>query len=333
MDRLRKWLPIPILRTAVQVGFTVLCLLAGYRFYYFYQWAMGQSAVFVARPPSVEGFLPISALLGFKRLLLTGLWDDVHPAGLTIFTAALVIGLILRKGFCGWICPVGFVSNVIEKVGKKVQFDRQLPVWLDYPLLCLKYALLAFFLYVVLWQMDIRSVEAFMYGPYNKIVDGKMLQFFLAPSTLTLQVLAILLMLSLVLRNFWCRYLCPYGALLGLLAYFGPMQVRRNEKRCIDCKQCDRVCPASIQISSKRTIRSPECVGCVECVDLCPQKQCLTLSVPKTKELPAHVLPLAVLSVFFLFWAIAVLTNHWETSITPEMARQLYPLSSQLNHP
>ncbi len=294
---------------------------------------MGKSEVYVPRPPSVEGFLPISALLGLKRLVLTGRYDEIHPAGLTIFLTALIIALLLRKGFCGWICPGGFASNLIEKAGKKIRFVRHLPVWLDYPLLCLKYLLLAFFCYVILWKMNIGAVEAFMHSPYNKIVDGKMLLFFLEPSKLTLQVMAILILISLVLRNFWCRYLCPYGALLGLLGLLSPAQVKRKEELCVDCKNCEKICPASVRVSRKRTVRDAECIGCMECVEACPQEECLTLSVSKVKRTPVYVLPAAVLVVFFLSWAIAVYTGHWYTSISPQAARRIYPLSLTLLHP
>ncbi len=154
---MKRHVSISALRTTVQAGFALFCLYAGYRFYLFYSWATGISENFVPRPPAVEGFLSISALLGLKRLVLTGRYDDVHPAGLTIFLSALTIGLLLRKGFCGWICPVGFVSNMIEKAGKKMGLLVRMPIWLDLPLLFLKYALLFFFGYVILWQMDIRA--------------------------------------------------------------------------------------------------------------------------------------------------------------------------------
>ena len=294
---------------------------------------MGTSEVYVPRPPAVEGFLPISALLGLKRFVLTGRYDDVHPAGLTILLSALIIALLLRKGFCGWICPVGFVSNLTEKAGKKIRFVSHLPAWLGYPLLCLKYLLLAFFCYVIFWQMNIDQVEAFIHSPYNKIVDGKMLVFFLEPSRLALQVMVVLVLISLVLRNFWCRYLCPYGALLGLLGLLSPAQVKRKEDLCIDCKNCEKICPASIRVSRKKTVRDAECIGCMECVEACPQEDCLTLSVPGVKITPPHLLPAAVLTVFFVFWAVAVYTGHWHTSISPETARRIYPLSQTLMHP
>ena len=90
-----------------------------------YLWASSQSDIYVPRPPSVEAFLPISALVNLKRLVLTGQFDTIHPAGLTIFMAALVIGLLLRKGFCGWICPVGFASNLAEAFSRRFKLLAQ----------------------------------------------------------------------------------------------------------------------------------------------------------------------------------------------------------------
>lgn len=328
-----KDLEIPRIRTAVQFGFAAFCLYTGYRFYLFYLWTQGQSETYVNRPPSVEGFLPISALLGLKRLVLTGQWDHVHPAGLTILIAAIFIALILRKGFCGWICPVGFVSNIIEKISKPVRFTGSLPKLLEYPLLSLKYLLLGFFLYIILLKMDFSSIEAFLNSPYNLVADAKMLQFFLQPSDLTIAVIGCLFLISIVIRNFWCRYLCPYGALLGLLAVFSPVQVRRRASQCIDCKKCENICPASIRITGVETVRHAECIGCMECIEACPQENCLSIRTFSKRQLPTYAVPLAVIGIFILFYTAAVLTGHWHTSIPPEMLKRLYQSASTFTHP
>src|SRR5210317_763239 len=87
------------LRMLVQAAFATFCLYTGYRFYQFYLWALDRSETFVPRPPAVEAFLPIGALVNLKRLVLTGIYDGIHPAGLTIFISALVIAILFRKGF------------------------------------------------------------------------------------------------------------------------------------------------------------------------------------------------------------------------------------------
>jgi polyferredoxin len=331
--RLRTWGTVSRIRMMVQICFSLFCLVAGYRFYQFYGWATGQTEVYTARPASVEAFLPISALLGLKRLLLKGIWDEVHPAGLAIFISALILAIILRKGFCGWICPIGFVSNVLEKLGRKLGGGFSLPRWLDYPLLGVKYLLLGFFGYIILWKMDVAAIEAFLSSRYNLVSDAKMLLFFLYPSVLTLQVLGILILSSLVVRNFWCRYLCPYGALLGLGAIFSPVQVKRCASLCIDCKRCDKICPVSIKVSQNATIRHPECMGCMECVEVCPQKNCLTVAVPGRKGIPIFAYPIMLLGLFMLIWITAVISGHWQTQVPVSVFRMLYSTAASALHP
>ncbi len=327
-----RFLAISTLRFWVQMAFLVFTLWIGYRFYRFYLWAIGQSEVFVPRSPGVEGFLPISALLSLKGLILTGEYDSIHPAGLTIFLAALVIGFFLRKGFCGWICPVGAASNLLERVARKARILVDVPFWLHGPLLSLKYLLLFFFLYAILWAMDLNAVVAFRNTPYNLAADAKMLLFFTDPSRLAAGVTFFLILLSFFIRNFWCRYLCPYGGLLGLLALFGPFQVRRDQDLCIDCGKCDRICPAAIRVSGQETVMSPECIGCMECVAVCPKKSCLSVGISRKVTIPPHALALAVVAVFLLFYGLATLSGHWQSQVPTEVFQEVYRLADRMGH-
>jgi polyferredoxin len=321
------------LRLLVQSGFLLFCLYCGYRFYQFYRWTLGSSPTYVARPPAIEGFLPIGALVSLKRFLLTGVYDQIHPAGLTIFIAALLLAVFFRKGFCGWICPVGFTSQLIERLARKLKLLWRPPPWLDYPLLAPKYLLLAFFAWLILVGMDLASIEAFSNAPYNLVVDARMLLFFLAPSATTIWVLTVLVTATFFLRNFWCRSLCPYGALLGLLAWFGPLRVSRDGESCINCKKCEKVCPGAIRVAEKSVVTSPECLGCLECMAACPVSGCLQLTTYRKRQLPPWLLPLGAVTLFLTIWAVAQLSGHWQSAVPPEILKNYYPLAARLAHP
>jgi polyferredoxin len=323
-----------VLRFLCQSSFAIFCLFVGWQFYSFYLWTLNSTAnSFVQRPPAVEAFLPLGALVSLKRLLLGAEFDTIHPAGLTIFIAALLIGIFLRKGFCGWICPIGFASNLAERASKKMNIMFRLPGWLDIPLLSLKYLLLGFFGYLILLRMGLESLTNFHRSSYNVISDAKMLHFFLQPSVLAGSIMLGLILFTFVIRNFWCRYICPYGALLGLLAFLSPFQIKRSPDICIDCKKCETICPASIKIINRNTVRNAECIGCLECIESCPVSDCLTLSVPYKKQISPILLPILVLVLFFTCYSVAIVTGHWNTEVPLEVFQRYYQMINEIGHP
>jgi len=170
---------------------------------------------------------------------------DIHPAGLAIFIAILAIGLLLKKAFCSWLCPMGTLSESLWRFGRRL-FGKNLRVnrWIDYPLRSIKYLLLLFFVYSV-WQMDAGTLRYFIYSPYNKVAVIKTYFFFAHLTSFAFCTILILVVLSVVIQNFWCRYLCPYGALLGMLSWLSPLKITRQKSTCIDCELCTKACPTA----------------------------------------------------------------------------------------
>ncbi|MBC8208443.1 MAG: 4Fe-4S dicluster domain-containing protein [Desulfobulbaceae bacterium] len=123
-----------------------------------------------------------------------------------------------------------------------------------------------------------------------------------------------------------------YG-LLGLRALFRPFQVRREKDLCIDCHKCDRVCPASIQVSSKKVARSPECVGCLECVAVCPKQGCISVGFFQSRSVRPYQLVLAIVTSFLLFYGVARMSGYWQSEVPPDVFRDVYRLADQLEHP
>ena len=310
-------------RRGVQTGFAVFCLFIGWRFYGFYLWLTGVAPVMVSRPPSVEAFLPISALLGLKSFLTTGVFDRIHPAGLAVLLAVMVSALVFRRGFCGYICPVGLISDVLTRLGKGRVPYIALPRWVDMGLRSIKYILLLFFVGTVFVGMDLVSVESFLRSPYNILADVKMLQFFASPSLTFGLVVGALALAGIVIPRFWCRYLCPYGALVEVCALSSPVAVQRDPEACIRCGKCTRVCPEGIVVEKKERVSSPACMLCMRCVEVCPAKDALDIKVLKTRSLAPYWIAVGLVGCIFAGYCLAALTGHWHTEVSPDMVRML----------
>jgi polyferredoxin len=317
------------LRLAIAWGFMlfqawlVVCFIMFVRYF-----KSGGTASFVPRPDGIEGFLPISALLSLKGWFVAGFINDIHPAALVIFLSVIAVSLLLKRSFCSWICPVGTLSELLWKIWKRL-FGRNVrpPRPLDIAMRVLKYLLLAFFIFSIFWAMDPEQVVAFIISDYNKVADVRLLDFFLHPSAVPFAVILLLVVLSLPLRIPFCRFLCPYGALLGLLARLSPVKVTRNKESCTACGACNGACPSHIPVMEKRRVSSEECIGCWSCISHCPAPGALEMkAVGMKKGMGIFLFAILVVSIFYGGTLVGRLTGHWHTAVSlGDYARLLGP--------
>lgn len=175
---------------------------------------------------------------------------------------------------------------------------------------------------------------------YGIIIDVKMLDFFRNIGTVTLLSVALLVVISLFIRNAWCRYLCPYGALLGLLSLLSPFKIRRNAQSCIDCGKCAKNCPSRIPVDKLIQVRTVECTGCMTCVESCPVASTLTFSLhtPTGKAetrrgtLSGIAMALLVLGILFALIAFAMLMGVWDSPVPEQLYFRLIPEARMIGH-
>ena len=318
----------------------------------FYTWVrhFESSAVStpVARPAGVEGFLPIAGMMNLRYWLLTGHVPAMHPAAMILLLTFLLIALLFRKAFCSWLCPVGTISEYLWRAGRKIfAHNFQLPRWLDLPLRGLKYLLFGFFVWAVS-TMNAAAIAGFMRSPYGVIADVKMLNFFRFLGETGAIVLGVLVLASILVQNFWCRYLCPYGALLGLTSLFSPTRIRRSAAVCIDCAKCAKACPSALPVDKLVTIKSAECTGCLECVAVCPAQGALQMTVPvwgrvsnpagpsnarQPQPIPAWAMAAGIAALFFGIVGFAKAAGAWQTVVPSAVYQQLVPHANEATHP
>lgn len=315
------------LRYAVQLFFFVFTLFIGYQFHQFVAHFENPSYPYVERPASVEAFLPIAGLMSFKYFVFMGMVEPIHPAAFVMFVAILAVSVLAKKGFCGWICPIGTLSQYFWMAGEKI-FRKNFVIekFTDPALRSVKYILMALFLIAIGIAMSPNMMVLFFLADYYKAVDVRMLTFFTDMSKTTFWVLLSLGILSLLYKNFFCRYLCPYGALLGLLSCVGPVKVRRDEAHCVHCRACSRHCPSMIDVEKKELVSSPECYGCLTCVSRCPSEGALdmTVAVPKKRVvLNPYLYPVILLVCFYLVIGAGMAAGKWHSQMPEEEYRRI----------
>ena len=319
-ERLHRLRDVATSRMFVRSIFFVYFIWACWRLWQFAEWARGNGP-YVPRPETVAGILPIGHFTSFFAWLKGGGWDTFLPAGLVIIIGAVTISLLFRRGFCGWICPVGTIWEAAALLGRKLMGrNLRVPKWLDLAGRSLRYLLGGAALFF-LASVSIQEAVSFRSIPYMWIADIKILQGFVAP--MFLLVFALTFMLSILFGPLWCRWLCPLGALYSLFGIASPCAVNRDSESCIHCHNCSEICHAFVDVESSGTVRSTECDGCMDCVKTCPVEGCLEAKVLGRTRIAPWMWPVLVVGVWLIIYGIAKATGNWDTTIPVEAFEQI----------
>jgi polyferredoxin len=232
---------------------------------------------------SAEAYCPFGGLETLFKFFTSGgtFVSHTHLSNVVMLVAVLAMALLLRSAFCGWICPFGFLQDLISSLSKALQ--KRIPTLrrgfaslrkraahlsvIDRYLRYLKYL-------VLIWAVGGSAYYGYMvfrdYDPWAALLT--VVEFSLTPG---LVVLAVTLVASFFVERPWCRYACPLGAASGLLGLLSPTYLKREESACINCKLCTRACPMGLEVHSATIIKSADCNTCLECVGACPQNGAL----------------------------------------------------------
>ena len=262
--------------------------------------------------PNFHSTCPFGGIETLGRLVTEDRYiQKTHESNLWVLLASLLGTAVIGAAFCGWICPLGTVQDWIAKLGKKIfkkKFNNFVPKKLDHILGYLRYVFLGL---VVLKTTQMLTLVFMNVDPYYALYHfwtGEVV-----PSALI--VLGIILAGSFFVERPWCRWLCPFGAVQGIVQLISPWKIRRDKDLCIDCKKCTKACPMRIDVAEKNSILDTRCNKCGECLSVCPEKGALTHSIGKKVSINNRFVTVAiVLVLFFSPIVYAQITGSFTTS-------------------
>ena len=185
--------------------------------------------------------------------------------------------------------------------------------------------------------MPAAALEPFLSSPYGMLVVVRMLTFFRSLPGLSSYVVLGFLVASVFVQNFWCRYLCPYGAVLGLAALASTVRITRNESSCSEGAKCAKACPSALKVDKLVQIGSAECTGGLECVAVCPADGALQMALPRltsaARRMPTWVFAAGVAVIFVGVVGFAKTASHWTSDVPSAVYKQLVPHANEARHP
>lgn len=218
---------------------------------------------------SLHAICPFGGVVSIYKFATAGLFvQKIHESSFILMFAAFILAIGFGPLICSWVCPLGTFQEWVAKLGRKLfgkKYNHFIPTNVDNYLRYVRYVILAMVIYVTATTSKLIFQDI---DPYYALFN-----FWSAEVALpALVILGITISLSFFIERPWCKYACPYGAVLGIFNMFRIFGIQRKSSSCINCKVCDQACPMNIKVSTTNIVRNHQCISCMKCTSeyTCP---------------------------------------------------------------
>jgi polyferredoxin len=241
----------------------------------------GQGLPFLSSA-SLHALCPFGGVVSIYQFATTGTFvQKIHSSSFVLMSIGFLLAILFGPVFCGWVCPLGTLQEWVGGLGKKLmkkRYNHILPEGLDKILRYTRYLVLAWVVYMTaasgtLVFSNIDPYFALFNLWSSEVAIGGII------------VLSLTILLSLFVERPWCKYACPYGAVLGITNLFRVFKIERKASTCIACRACSKRCPMNIRVEDQEIIRDHQCISCLECTSeaVCPVADTVSLTAGGVK--------------------------------------------------
>ncbi|MDV3426189.1 MAG: FMN-binding protein [Bacillota bacterium] len=215
--------------------------------------------------------MAFSELKGVYQMILKGNFNFIQAfPGIFELVTILFITIVLGRFFCGWVCVFGAYNDLIHEISKKVfKIKFKVNENLDIVLKYLKYLILAIIM-VFAWTLGGSILgSASPWEAFAQITD---ISLVLSDFAVGLLLLLLITVGAMFVERFFCRYLCPLGAVFTIISKISIFKIRKPNDKCGKCRICTNNCSMGIPLYNVNSVRGGECINCLKCKEVCPRK-------------------------------------------------------------
>ncbi|MBN2897274.1 MAG: 4Fe-4S binding protein [Clostridia bacterium] len=294
------------IRKIVQVAFFVLVGLMAIN----HTLAESGKALPLIGSASIHAVCPFGSVAGLYQLVTTGTFvKKVQGASLIVLYLVLLLSLLFGPVFCGWMCPLGAIQEWFNALAKKLKIpQKKLPKSVDRLLRQLRYVVL---IMVMVKTAQVGALAFNDIDPYYAIFNFWTDDFVVSSG----YVLIVVLLVGLFVERAWCKYICPFGALLGITNKFRIFKIRRSKTTCINCKLCTANCPMDIVVHDQEVVSNAQCISCMKCTSeqSCPVDKTVQLEAFSKKPIQMMGIGVTIILVMVIGVSGAIASNHFPT--------------------